>query len=126
MLITTGLIETSTQVAFDCWFDSTVARNLPQVRNLPLIDLIVGSIRLLLQHLCVVCLPVLLEFDGLVAAGWGGGNAPPALLEAMPVLVAAQMTSAAASCCGPDASGGGGAGPTQDAAAPGAGHGIAR
>ena len=28
---------------------------------------------------------MLLEFDGLVAAGWGGGAAPPALLEAMPV-----------------------------------------
>ena len=60
------------------------------------------------------------------AAGGGGGAAQPAPLEAMPVLVAAQMTSAAASCCGPAAGGGGGKGPTQDAAAPGAGHGIAR
>ena len=75
--------------------------------------------------MCCV-LPVLLEFDGLVAAGWGGGAAPPALLEAMPELVAAQMTSATASCCGPDASGDGGAEPTQDAAAPGAGHCMAR
>ena len=37
-------------------------------------DLIVGSIRLWLQHLCVVRLPVLLEFDGLVAAGGGRGG----------------------------------------------------
>ena len=57
-----------------------------------------------------------------VAAGGGGRAAPPAPLEAMPVLVAAQMTSAAASCCGPAAGCGGGAGPTQDAAAPGAGQ----
>ena len=42
----------------------------------------------------------------------------------MPVLVAAQMTSAAASCRGPAGGGCGGAGPKQDAAAPGAGHGI--
>ena len=35
MLIITGSIETSTQVRFDCCFDSIVARNLPQVRNLP-------------------------------------------------------------------------------------------
>ena len=70
---------------------------------------------------------MLLEFDSLVAAGGGWGLAPPAQLEAMPVLVAAaQMTSAAASCSGPAAGGGGGAGPTQDAASPGAGHSISR
>ena len=40
----------------------------------------------------VVCLPVLLEIDGLVAAGGGGGRGPPAQLEVMPVLLAAQMT----------------------------------
>ena len=58
-----------------------------------------------------MCLPVLLEFDGLVAAGGGCGPAPPALLEAMPVLVAAQMTRAAASSC-LAAGCGGGVGPT--------------
>ena len=56
-----------------------------------------------------------------------GGAAPPALLEPMrPVLVAAQMTSTAASCCSPAGGGGIGAGPTQDAAVPGAGHSISR
>ena len=40
-----------------------------------------------------MCLPVLLEFDGLVAADGGGGCRAAAPLEAIPVLVAAQMTS---------------------------------
>ena len=51
------MVRNLPQVRFDCWFNS-----------------IVGLIQLLLQHLCVVCLPVLLESDGLVAAGRGGGG----------------------------------------------------
>ena len=51
-----------------------------------------------------------MEIDGLVAAGAGGGPAPPAPLEAMPELMAAQMTSTSASYCGPAGGGSGGGG----------------